>query len=165
MELAMSIKIDNTDKKILHQLQENSDISLQGLGEKIGLSSTPCYRRIQRLEQSGIIKKRVTRLSLRALCLNFEAFVNVKLTDRSPETIHQFEKMIAYIPEVVSCRGVEGDVDYILQVISKDSVAYIRLLQDRLMTRSLIGDIETQMIVRQSKNTWALPLEYILDSK
>ncbi len=157
----MSNKLDNIDAKILHVIQNDAALSVAEIAEQVGLSSSPCWRRIKRMEEEGIIKQRVTRLSRQKLGLDFEVFVAVKLAMPNKENMEQFEKAIQSMPEVVQCAVVTGAVDYMLRIVTSDMHAYDRFLREKLLSFSLVSDVQSRIALRQAKDTTALPLNLI----
>ena len=157
----MSIKLDNIDAKILHVIQNDAALSVAEIADKVGLSSSPCWRRIKRMEEDGIIKQRVTRLSRQKLGLDFEVFVAVKLAMPNKENMEQFESAIQTMPEVVQCAVVTGAVDYMLRIVTSDMHAYDRFLREKLLSFSLVSDVQSRIALRQAKDTTALPLNLI----
>ncbi len=157
----MSIKLDNIDAKILNVVQKDASLSVAEIADKVGLSSSPCWRRIKRLEENGIIKQRVTRLSRQKLGLDFEVFVSVKLALPNKENMERFERVIQNLPEVVQCAVVTGAVDYMLRIITSDMHAYDRFLREKLLSSSLVSDVQSRIALRQAKDTTALPLNLI----
>ncbi len=157
----MSSKLDNIDAKILHVIQHDAALSVAEIAEQVGLSSSPCWRRIKRMEEDGIIKQRVTRLSRQKLGLDFEVFVAVKLAMPNKENMEQFEQAIQTMPEVVQCAVVTGAVDYMLRIVTSDMHAYDRFLREKLLSFSLVSDVQSRIALRQAKDTTALPLNLI----
>jgi len=157
----MSYKLDNIDAKILHVIQNDAALSVAEIAEQVGLSSSPCWRRIKRMEEDGIIKQRVTRLSRQKLGLDFEVFVAVKLAMPNKENMEQFERAIQTMPEVVQCAVVTGAVDYMLRIVTSDMHAYDRFLREKLLSFSLVSDVQSRIALRQAKETTALPLNLI----
>ena len=157
----MSIKLDNIDAKILSVIQEDAALSVAEIADQVGLSSSPCWRRIKRLEEAGIIKQRVTRLSRQKLGLDFEVFISVKLDLPNRDNMEKFERQIQTMPEVVQCSVVTGAVDYMLRVVTTDMHAYDRFLRDKLLSSSLVADVQSRIALRQAKDTTSLPLGLI----
>ncbi len=157
----MSVKLDNIDAKILHVVQNDAALSVAEIADKVGLSSSPCWRRIKRMEEEGIIKQRVTRLSREKLGLDFEVFVAVKLAMPNKENMEKFEQAIQTMPEVVQCAVVTGAVDYMLRIVTSDMHAYDRFLREKLLSFSLVSDVQSRIALRQAKDTTALPLNLI----
>ncbi len=157
----MTKQIDGIDAKILHEIQNDAALSVADISERVGLSSSPCWRRIKRMEELGIIKQRVTILSRKQLGLDFEVFVAVKLALPNKENMQKFERSIQNMPEVVQCAVVTGAVDYMLRIITKDMHSYDEFLRERLLSSSLVSDVQSRIALRQAKNTTALPLNLI----
>lgn len=160
----MPEQIDGIDAKILHLIQDNAALSVADIADKVGLSSSPCWRRIKRMEEIGIIKNRVTILDRKKLGLDFEVFVAVKLSLPNRENMEKFEKSIRQMPEVVQCAVVTGAVDFMLRVVTKDMHAYDDFLREVLLGIDLISDVQSRIVLRQSKDTNALPLNLISNS-
>ena len=156
--------LDNIDAKILHLIQSDASLSVSDISEQVGLSSSPCWRRIKRMEEMGIIQSRVTLLDRETLGLDFEVFVAVKLSLPNRENMEKFEKSIRQMPEVVQCAVVTGAVDFMLRVVTKDMHAYDDFLREVLLGIDLISDVQSRIVLRQSKDTNALPLNLISNS-
>jgi DNA-binding Lrp family transcriptional regulator len=154
-------QIDNIDAKILHEIQNDAALSVADIAERVGLSSSPCWRRIKRMEEIGVIKQRVTRLSRKQLGLDFEVFVAVKLALPNKANMEKFEKAIQTMPEVVQCAVVTGAVDYMLRIVTKDMHTYDSFLRETLLSISLVSDVQSRIALRQAKDTTALPLNLI----
>lgn len=157
----MQEKIDGIDAKILHLLQTNAALSVADIANKIGLSSSPCWRRIKRLEETGIIQKRITVLDRAKLGLDFEVFVSVKLVLPNRTNMEKFEHAVQLMPEVVQCAVVTGMVDFILRVVTKDMHSYEDFLREVLLSIDLISDVQSRIVLRQSKESHVIPLNLI----
>lgn len=157
----MREQIDGIDAKILHLIQTNAALSVADIADKVGLSSSPCWRRIKRMEEVGIIQQRVTILDRSKLGLDFEVFVAVKLALPNSANMEKFEKAVRNMPEVVQCAVVTGAVDFMLRVVTKDMHAYEDFLREVLLSIELISDVQSRIVLRQSKDTYALPLNLI----
>ena len=153
--------IDSTDKLILAHLQENAGLSVADIAERVGLSSSPCWRRIKRMEEAGLIQNRVTLLDRNALGLGFEVVANVKLSLPSRQNLETFEKLVDGWPEVTECMTVTGAVDYIMRVTTTDMHAYDGFLRDKLLGSGLVSDVQSRIVINVSKRTTALPLDLI----
>ena len=125
---ATAAKLDPIDRRILVELQESAEMSLQELGERVGLSHTPCWRRVRRLEQKGIITRRVALLDAKQLGLAVDVFVNVNLRRHQENALNRFEEAVQDVPEIVECYTVSGETDFLLRVVVSDVGAYERLL-------------------------------------
>lgn len=154
-------KLDNIDAKILHLIQSDAGLSVSDISEEVGLSSSPCWRRIKRMEELGIIKARVTLLDRKTLGLDFEVFVAVKLALPNRTNMEKFEQSVARMPEVVQCAVVTGAVDFMLRVVTTDMHAYEVFLREVLLSIDLISDVQSRIVLRQSKETTAVPLNLI----
>jgi len=157
----LSKQIDGIDAKILNEIQHDAALSVAEISERVGLSSSPCWRRIKRMEELGIIKQRVTRLSRQKLGLDFEVFVSVKLALPNKENMVKFERAVQSMPEVVQCAVVTGAVDYMLRIVTKDMHTYDDFLREKLLSISLVSDVQSRIALRQTKDTTALPLNLI----
>ena len=157
----MPEQIDGIDAKILNLLQGNAALSVADIADKVGLSSSPCWRRIKRMEETGIIKARVTILDREKLGLDFEVFVAVKLSLPNRENMEKFEKAVRNMPEVVQCAVVTGAVDFMLRVVTKDMHSYEDFLREVLLGINLISDVQSRIVLRQSKDSNTIPLNLI----
>ena len=160
----MPEQIDGIDAKILHLLQGNAALSVADIADKVGLSSSPCWRRIKRMEELGIIKQRVTILDREKLGLDFEVFVAVKLALPNRDNMEKFEKAVRNMPEVVQCAVVTGAVDFMLRIVTKDMHSYEDFLREVLLGIDLISDVQSRIVLRQSKDSNAIPLNLISNS-
>lgn len=154
----MSELIDELDAKLLVLIQEDSSVSVADLADKVGLSPSPCWRRIKRLEDIGVIRKRVTLLDPEKLGLGFEVYVSVKLSLPSRANLEAFEARLADWPEVVSCDTVTGHEDYMLRVLTRDMHAYDDFLRDKLLASDLVSGVESRIIMRSVRATTAVPI-------
>ncbi len=154
-------KLDNIDAKILHLIQSDASLSVSDISDQVGLSSSPCWRRIKRMEELGIIKSRVTLLDRKTLGLDFEVFVAVKLALPNSANMEKFEQSISRMPEVIQCAVVTGAVDFMLRVVTTDMHAYESFLREVLLSIDLVSDVQSRIVLRQSKETTAVPLNLI----
>ncbi|MCC7266032.1 MAG: Lrp/AsnC family transcriptional regulator [Caulobacteraceae bacterium] len=154
----MSETLDAVDAKILDLIQHDAGLSVAEIAERVGLSSSPCWRRIKRLEDSGVIQRRVTILDRDRLGLSFEVYCTVKLALPSKENLESFEGAITRLPEVVQCATVTGAADYELRVVTRDMHTFDQFLRDRILSLGLVSNIESRIVVRSVKNSTAAPL-------
>jgi Lrp/AsnC family transcriptional regulator len=154
----MQIDLDAIDARILDLIQRDAALSVAEVAEKVGLSSSPCWRRIKRLEEQGIIERRVTLLNHEKLGLGFEVVANVKLQLPSRENLEKFEAAVTKWPEVTECMTVTGAVDYVIRVLTTDMHAYDNFLRDKILALNLVSDIQSRIIVNVAKRTTAAPL-------
>lgn len=157
----MSEQLDAVDARILDLLQDNASLSIAEIADKVGLSSSPAWRRIERLKKEGVIRKQVTLLDQDKLGLSFEVFATVKLQLPSRENLERFEGAIKSWPEVVECATVTGAVDYMLRVVTRDMHAYDDFLRDKMLGLGLVSDVQSRIVMRVPKRTTAAPLELI----
>jgi len=150
--------LSKTDLKILELLQTNSAQSTAEIAEKVGLSQSPCWRRISRMEQMGIIKNRVAVLDHAALGMEVVVFVNVSLNAHGRQNLEDFEKEIRTFPEVLECYTVTGQMDYLLKIVTKDIQHYEAFIRNHLMTISVIREMHSTIAVTEIKDTTQLPL-------
>ena len=154
----MADELDPIDARILDILQQDAGLSVAEVADRVGLSASPCWRRIKRLEDSGLITKRVTLLNAKLLGLDFEVYAIVKLTLPSSENLEIFDNAVAKWPEVVQCATITGREDYVLRIITSDMHAFDRFLREKLLALGLVSDCESHIVTRGVKNVTALPL-------
>lgn len=151
--------IDATDRKILAALQSDAALSLADLGKQVGLSTTPCWRRIQRLEQEGYIRKRVVLLDRARLNVDVTVFVAVRTSNHSAEWLEKFRDVVASIPEVVDLYRLSGEIDYLLRVVIPDIKAYDAFYR-KLIERIELQDVSSMFAMEEMKSTTEIPLSY-----
>jgi len=156
-------ELDALDVKILDLLQRDASLSIAEIADKVGLSSSPCWRRIERLKKSGIITGQVTLLDQEKLGLGFEVFASVKLTLPSRENLEKFETAALRWPEVVDCATVTGSADYMLRIVTRDMHAYDDFLRDKILALGLVSDVQSRILMRVAKRTTAAPLGLVSD--
>ncbi len=127
------------------------------MAERVGLSQTPCWKRVQRLEAGGVIQRRVALLSPEALGLGLTVFVSIEAGDHSPEWLQRFADAVTALPEVVEVHRMAGDVDYMLRVVTRDIAAYDGFYK-RLIAAVPIKNISSRFSMERVKSTTALPL-------
>lgn len=154
----MADELDPVDARILNILQEDAGLSVAEVADRVGLSASPCWRRIKRLEDSGLIKKRVTLLDAALLGLDFEVYAIVKLNLPSTENLERFEAAVAAWPEVVQCATITGREDYVLRIVTSDMHAFDQFLREKLLALGIVSDCESHIVTRGVKNVTALPL-------
>jgi len=149
--------LDEFDRKILATLQVDSSLSMQEVADRVGLSSTPCWRRIQKLESAGYIKRRVALLDAEMLDLGVSVFIAVRTNQHNAEWVQRFRKIVVSFPEVVDFYRLSGDVDYLIRAVVSDIRAYDELYQ-RLIARIDLHDVSSMFTMEQIKSTTELPL-------
>lgn len=158
----MALHFDTIDLKILKVLQEESDISNVSLADQVGLSPSPCLRRVRILEEAGVIRKRVALLNAKALGLRISVFVSVQLTRQSREQLNAFEAEVRKRPEVVECYLMTGESDYLLRVVVPDLDGYEAFLKDNLTRIEGVSNIRSSFALQQVAHTTALPLGHLV---
>ncbi len=152
--------VDRLDRKILQILQEDATVPVAEIGRRVGLSTTPCWRRIQKLEEDGVITGRVALLNPAKINTSVTAFVAITTSQHNEEWLKRFAEVIRELPEVVEFYRMAGQVDYLLRVVVPDIAAYDNLYQ-RLISRIDISDVSTTFAMEQIKYTTSLPLTYL----
>jgi len=150
--------VDQIDRKILKVLQEDARISNQRLADAVGLSVSPCWRRVKRMEEQGIIDRYVTLLDAKRVGLALTAFVHVSLEDHHPDTLEQFDRLVRDRPEVQECFAMSGQDDYLLRVVSPDIETYEEFLTRQLLALKGVRTANTSFVLKTRKATTALPL-------
>jgi Lrp/AsnC family transcriptional regulator len=152
------VELDRYDLHILKILQNDSSISMQDLGAQIGLSHTPCWRRIKKLEEHGVIIKQVALLNSKSLDLDVNVFVHVTLRQHHENALNRFEEAVGELTEVVECYTVSGETDFLLRVVVKDVEAYEKLLKGTLLQLPEVGNLSSTFALRQVKYTTEIPI-------
>jgi Lrp/AsnC family leucine-responsive transcriptional regulator len=150
--------LDAIDRKILGYLQADGRMSVNDLADKVGLSASPCLRRVRRLERDGIIDRYVAVLDQRAVGLPVSVFVSIKLEKQREESLDRFAKAIERWPEVLECYLMTGSRDYWLRVVVPDLDAYERFVKQKLTRVEGIASIESSFALEQVKYTNVLPI-------
>jgi Lrp/AsnC family transcriptional regulator, cysteine-sensing transcriptional activator len=151
--------MDAYDRKILACLQEDAALSVAEIGERVGLSSTPCWRRIQNLEKAGVITRRVALLDREKLNVGVTVFVAVRTQHHDAAWLERFAKAVSAIEEVVEFYRMSGDVDYLLRIVVPDIAAYDAVYK-RLIGSIELSDVTSSFAMECIKHTTALPLKY-----
>ena len=151
--------LDEIDRRILAVLQNNARIANVDLARQVGVSTSPCWRRVRELEETGVISRYVTLVEPVALGLQVNIFVQVTLEKQIEAALEQFERAVLARPEVMECYLMTGDADYHLRVVVEDLSAYERFLMDQLTRVQGIANIRSSFALKQVKYTTALPLE------
>lgn len=156
--------LDRLDKKILSILQTDATISVAEIGKRVGLSTTPCWRRIQKMEEDGVIKARVAMLDPEGVNVPVTAFVAITTNEHSDDWLKRFAELISEFPEVVEFYRMAGQIDYLLRVVVPDIASYDAFYK-KLISKIKISDVSTTFAMEQIKYTTELPLSYIPLSK
>lgn len=157
----MQIKLDATDRRILAVLQEDASLSAADVAARVGLSQSPCWRRIDRLEREGVIQRRVALLDRRALGLDVLVFAQVKFAHGTRQSLAEFEAEIRALPEVLDCYMLMGDWDFLLKVVTRDVASYESFLRNKLSLLPAVLEVHSNIALTPVKNSTALPLELV----
>jgi Lrp/AsnC family transcriptional regulator len=152
--------IDEFDRKILAALQEDAGLSNAEIAERVGLSLTPCWRRIRNLEEAGVIRRRVALLNRRKLNVGVTVFVAVRTNQHTQAWLERFARAVDGIPEVVEFYRMAGDTDYLLRVVVPDIAAYDGVYK-RLIEKIDLTDVSSSFAMEELKYTTAVPLNYL----
>jgi len=156
----MSLALDRIDKHILRLMQVNGRISNLELADQVGLSPTPCSRRVKRLEESGLITGHVTLLDPQALGLNLTAIVGIAMDRHTPDRFESFEKAIASMPEIIECSIVTGQTaDFLLKVVVRDMQHYEKFLLGHLTRLDGVTGVHSSFVLRNIVKKTELPLD------
>lgn len=152
--------LDRIDRAILSALQLDGSLSIAALGERVGLSTTPCWKRVKRLEDEGVIERRVALLDRHKIGLPVTVFVSVRTTQHDEKWLAQFAAAVVALPEVLEFHRMSGDVDYLLKVVTTDIGGYDRFYKKLIQAVPLSG-VSSAFSMEQIKSTTALPLNLI----
>lgn len=150
--------LDRYEIAILKILQDNADISTVELAERVGLSQSPCWRRVAGLEEAGVIRKRVALVDRHKVGLSAQVFAQVKLSAHGRAHLADFEAAIADIPEIIECHVLMGTVDFLLRVVTPNVEAYEKLFFDKLSRLPGVQEINSAIALSEIKSTTALPI-------
>ena len=150
--------MDAIDRKILSILQTNAGLAINDIAARVGLSQTPCGKRIQKMEQTGVIKARVAILDARKLNLGLTVFVILRTSQHDEAWLQKFARAVKEMPEITAIWRMAGDIDYLLRVVVKDIDAYDAFYK-RLIKRIPLNDVSSTFVMEEIKYTTALPLD------
>lgn len=150
-------QLDSIDWAILAVLQADASLPVHEVGDRVGLSSNACWRRIKRLEDSGIIARRVALLDAAKLGLATTVFVAIRTNRHDPDWLAAFSKGVAAIEEISECHRMAGDVDYLLKIVVRDIAHYDRIYRKLIAAVPDIADVSSSFSMEQMKVTTALP--------
>ncbi len=151
--------IDDIDLRILDALQKDASQSLSDIAKHVGLSATPCWRRIQKLEEDGIISKRVALLNRAALDAGVTVFIAVRTSTHTVEWLDKFRKAVRDIPEIVDFYRMSGEIDYLLKAYVPDIASYDALYK-KLISRIELSDVTSMFAMEELKSTTEIPLGF-----
>lgn len=156
--------LDRMNRKILDVLQKDCTLPVAEIGKQIGLSTTPCWRRIQKLEEAGVIQRRVAVLDPKKVNVGVTVFVSITTSRHTQEWLERFHEALKDLPEVVEFYRMSGQVDYLLRVVVPDIERYDTFYK-KLISKIELSDVSSSFAMEQIKYTTALPLEYAAEDK
>ena len=155
----MSIKLDQQDIAILKLLQADASLSSAAIAERLNMSQSPCWRRINRLQQEGLIRQQVALLNRRGLGMDVVVFATINLTSTGRQNLLAFEQDIVQHPEVMECYTMTGIWDYLLKIVTRDIRHYEEFVRNTLTASPAIRELHSHMAVTEIKNSTELPLD------
>ncbi|WP_097152865.1 Lrp/AsnC family transcriptional regulator [Cohaesibacter gelatinilyticus] len=150
--------LDSGDIRILKVLQKDASLSIAEIAKQAGMSQTPCWRRIKKLKEQGILRQITAVVDREAVGLGFVSYAFVKLTVPSRKNMEEFDRLMRIWPEVVTCERITGAVDYLVKVVTEDIKSYDNFLCYKLLNSELVSDVQSRIVVSTVKETVALPL-------
>ena len=150
--------LDAIDRKILRVLQADASLSTSDVAERVGISQSPCWRRIQRLKDEGVIRAQVVLLDRKKIGLNAQVFAQVKLNAHGRQHLEEFSEAIRRFPEVLECYVLMGTVDFLLRIVTADIEAYERFFFEKLSRVAGIQEVNSIVALSEIKATTALPV-------
>jgi Lrp/AsnC family transcriptional regulator len=156
--MSETVDLDRFEKKILQLLQEDASLSTSAIADKIGLSSSPCWRRIDRLEREGFIRRKVALVDRKKVGLNAQVFAQVKLNAHGRANLDAFATAIRSLPEVLECYVLMGTVDFLIRVVATDIEAYERFFFNELSQLPGVQEVISTVALSEIKSTTAVPI-------
>ncbi|WP_071673698.1 Lrp/AsnC family transcriptional regulator [Nioella nitratireducens] len=156
------MRLDDRDIRILTVLSQNGRITKSALAEAVGLSATPCWERLKKLEKAGLIARYRAEIDLKKLGPHVTVFVAAELTDHTAASMQAFERAMQAYDEVVACWALGGGFDYLMQIVTRDIDAYQRLIDAMLEARIGLARYFTYIVTKPVKSPGALPLDLLL---
>lgn len=151
-------QLDRTDRRILAILQEDASLPVAEVASRVGLSQTPCWRRIQRLRSEGVIERTVSLVRPEALGLGLTVFITIEARDHSPDWLDNFTKVVGAMPEVLEVHRMAGDIDYLLRVAVADMAAFDGFYRE-LIAAVPLKNVSSHFAMERVKSTTAYPVE------
>jgi len=153
------VGLDELDRRILGELQQDARLTNRELSERVGLSPAPCWRRVKRLEESGVVVRHATLLDPEAVGLPVTAYLHVALDDHHAQTVKRFDELIQRLPEVLECYSMSGQTDYLLKVVAAGMSEYEAFLSRNLLPVAAVRSVNTSFVLKRKKLTTVLPLD------
>ncbi|MGK9168846.1 Lrp/AsnC family transcriptional regulator [Inquilinus limosus] len=154
------LKLDEIDLRILKALQADATIALADLAAKAGISATPCWRRVQKLEQAGIVRRRVALLDKAALNVGVTVFIAVRTNQHTVEWLERFSRAVRDLPEIVDVYRMSGEIDYLLKAYVADIGSYDALYK-KIIARIELADVTSMFAMEEIKSTTEIPLTFV----
>ncbi|MEQ8955384.1 MAG: Lrp/AsnC family transcriptional regulator [Gammaproteobacteria bacterium] len=148
----------STDLHILDALQRDAGLTTQEIAQRVNISQSPCWRRISRLEDSGLILRRVCILDREKLGMDVVVFATINLSTQGRDNLEEFEREVEILPEVLECYTMAGTWDYMLKIVAKDIRQYEMFIREKLTKLAHVGEIHSHIAVTEIKNSTVLPL-------
>jgi Lrp/AsnC family transcriptional regulator len=158
MEISMNSNIGAQDVKILKLLQTDASLTTQEISERLNMSQSPCWRKINKMEQDSLIEKRVAILNREKLGMDVVVFSTINLSTQGREYLEDFEAEVKLLPEVLECYTMAGSWDYMLKIVAKNIRHYEIFVREKLTTLPHIGEVHSHIAVTEIKNSTELPL-------
>ena len=152
------LTLDSGDIRILKVLQNDASLSIAEIAKQAGMSQTPCWRRIKKLKETGVLRQITAIVDRESVGLGFVSYAFVKLTVPSRKNMEEFDRLMSIWPEVVTCERITGAVDYLVKVVTEDIKAYDNFLCYKLLNSELVSDVQSRIVVSTVKETASLPL-------
>ncbi len=152
------IDLAATDLKILDSLQQDASLTTNEIAQRVNISQSPCWRRISRLEESGVILRKVSLLDREKLGMDVVVFATINLTTQGWDNLEEFEREVKILPEVMECYTMAGTWDYMLKIVVKDIRQYELFIREKLTKLAHVGEVHSHIAVTEIKNSTALPI-------
>jgi len=156
--MSVPAEFDEFDFKILRALQKNADYSMTELGEIVGLSHTPCWRRVKKLQSAGVIKGKVVVLDPKQLNLNVTVYAYIRIHNHDEDSLNAFESAVLDVPQILECYSTSGEKDYVLRVVVSSVEHYERLLKQTLAHLPNVQSVNSNFALKRVKYTSSLPI-------
>ena len=153
--------MDMMDRRILRLLQQDASLTTAEIAEQVGLSPSPCWRRIRQLRKSGAILRSVTLLDPRSVGFNVMVMASVRLSRHSREDIDAFEQKVVELPEILECHAMSGERDFVLRIAARDIDSYLLFIRDRLIHLPYVASVNSSFMLKRVKYSTALPIDEI----
>lgn len=152
------IPLDDFDHRLLRLVQRDASLTIQDLADQLGLSPSPCWRRLKRLQEAGVIRATVALVDPRRIGLQARAMIHVSLLDHTEATISRFDAFVQRNPQVLDCASITGSDDYVLTVVARDAEGLEHFLMRDLLALGIVRSSTTHFVLRQTKSSTALPV-------